>query len=159
MRVMDEHAELQQAVRPLQVILAAMILGMVAFAVIALAIGPIGPVEPGLTQALLVGLVCLVVTEAIMWSILRRRLVRRAREMTAGASDDGRRTILRGYVMIAGLVPAAMAEGLGLFGAVIYLLTGAGWGLATTAAATVLLIVLFPTSGRVLRILSNLKPA
>ena len=61
--------------------------------------------------------------------------------------------------MVAGIIPAAMIEGLGLFGTVIYLLTGAGWGLAATAAAIVLLIVIFPTPGRIARTLSKLDAA
>jgi hypothetical protein len=55
------------------------------------------------------------------------------------------------------IIPAAMAEGLGLLAIVIFLLTGYAVVLAAAAAALLILLGLFPTRDRVAQFLRRLQ--
>ena len=143
MQVRHKVVEIQSA----QIILGAMVVGMLTFAGVAIFVRPqMEPADPGLARMLLITLLALAVGEVAAYMVLRMSVIRRLRASLAGqaAGPDLDRTVAE-QVLSLTIIGAAMLEGCGLFGIVIYLVTGATVALLAPALAIGGMALLLPT--------------
>jgi hypothetical protein len=143
---MEERADLRSALATLRVIVGAMALGLIGFGVLAWFVAPVEEGNAHLTKLLFAILVATVVGEIAAWTVIQRVLLRQARARLATADSDQQSAILRQYVMTTGIIPAAMAEGIGLFALVIYMLDRFWLALVPAGAAVLALLMLIPTA-------------
>jgi len=130
-----------------------MVVGMTAFAVVAVALDDRIADRPDLAPLLLLVLALWAVGDLIAYLALRRSMMAKLRRLLdQGSGPSG----LTQYLVSLWIIPAAMAEGLGLLAIVIFLLTGNALVLAAAAAALLILLGLFPTRDRVAQFLSHL---
>lgn len=140
----------------LKIVVPAMALGVIVLNAVAVTIGPLFQSGPeashgppvNLLLALLAGVSVL---ELAGYVTLRQIVTARARAQCAeaGPDDDLMRHILPSFRTLT-LVGAALAESIGLFAGVIFLLTGERAALVATAVSLALLIKQFPTQGRLI---------
>lgn len=84
----------------------------------------------------------------VAFIVVGRLAVADVRKKAAGLSGDAReRTAVQG-MMVSTIIRAAFAEGAGLLGAVVVLLTGTLYTLGAVVVATVLLMMLMPVRSR-----------
>jgi len=126
---------------------------MTAFAVLTVALDEQIPDRPDLAPLLLLILVLLAVGDLVAYVIIRQSMMTRLRSLLDQGSELAG---LTPGLTVLWIIPAAMAEGLGLLAIVIFLLTGNAFVLAAAAAALLILLGLFPTRDRVAQFLSSL---
>jgi len=126
---------------------------MTAFAVVAVALDEQIADRPDLAPLLLLVLALLAVGDLVAYLAIRRSMMGRVRRLLDQGSEP---TGLTQYLVSLWIIPAAMAEGLGLLAIVIFLLTGNAIVLAAAAVALLILLGLFPTRDRVAQFLSTL---
>lgn len=133
-------ADPARALRSLQITIAALMLGVVAFAAIAAVVGPIGtPLEP-----IVAGLDPIAVTAALVTiSCAAMSFIVPARLVGAMPSDDPARKLAA--FRASRIVAVALLEGPALLWAVALLLGGNTWFLAPIAVLVVLMAAHFPT--------------
>lgn len=134
-----------RAVFSQRLILGAMIMGIGVFTIVSLAIGP---VDEGSEIANILGLVLLVLgfSETMAFTIFRTFTLgklRRDLENDPPDEDPVSRVLLTANRVT--LIGAAMAEGWGLFGTVILLLSGNTLFLLAPLLAITLILLLFPS--------------
>jgi len=125
-----------------------MISAVLAFAVVAAFLVrsgqfPTRPENAGLMAAVLV---VVALGALVAYRLLRYRMVwnlRRAWHERVSSADAGRE--LAGPFFTLRLIPAALAEAVGLLGVVFHLLSGSPWMLAAPALAAGTLVTLFPS--------------
>jgi len=158
---MDQEVSPQesQGLRALQIIVGAMIVGIVVFAVIGMALGGVaqgqGTAPPaagqtgGLSFENLLRLIWLLMVVGLIaaGAVLRRTQVNQAVRVSAADEAIGREDLLRLFTTMT-IISAAMAEGAALFGCVMLLLGGAPVDLVFIAAPLLVMLWLFPTPGR-----------
>jgi len=139
-----------------QILIGALTFGMLSFTVIAAAMagqtgGPSMP--PSSATTLLIILGALAIAELGAYHIfIRPALLRRVRRDAQDLTDyTARSSFIEQRYLIATLIPAALAEGCGLFGAVIVLISGRYEALAAPIAAAIVMALLFPTPARLER--------
>ena len=139
------------AIRIGQVLIAALVFGMVSFAAVATVMaGQIGgPVDPKLATTLFIVIGGLAVSELIAFHVVVRPLFMKQTRDAAAALPEGDRAqhIEQRYLNLT-IVAGALAEGVGLFGAATVLLTGRLEALAAPGLATIALLLIFPTQAR-----------
>lgn len=102
------------------------------------------PAAPDIAPALLLALAILGPAEFLTFKfILRPALLRQAAAATATLKSHDRDLALERHFFTATLIPAALAEGWGLFGAVILFLTGQWLAIAAPAIAIFIFAKLF----------------
>lgn len=137
----------------LQLIVGAMMTGLVTFAVIVLAVGTVGEPDPSLANLLLAVLGVLGVSELAGYVVLRMVLLGKLRgeaESTSAPHEVDQKVLGTWSTLV--LIRSAMTEGWGLFGCVIALVTGSPLGLAAAVLAVLLLAMGFPTQGRLAQV-------
>jgi hypothetical protein len=154
MMVRRKVVEIQSA----QIILGAMVLGMLAFAGVAIFVRPqMEPADPGLGRTLLITLIALAVGELAAYLVLRMSVIRRLRASLGGqAGGPELERMVAGQVLSLTIIGAAMLEGCGLFGIVIYLVSGATVGLLAPALAIGGMALLLPTRERNARFVARI---
>jgi len=153
---------LSQIVRTAQILVAALLFGVSAFAAVALAIGPLQPppaLPPGAAPTpgpfgtldpLVVVLMALIVGQFPVLIFLGIALAKQAAAMAgrlAGEPDTRDQGLARLWLNAA-ILRAALAEGAGLFGAVILLVSGDRLGLIGVGFAVIVLMAIMPSRGR-----------
>lgn len=132
----------------LTIIILAMVMGLVTFSAVSLAIGGVSN-DPDMARLLLLAAVALGVGEIVMYAVVRASTLAKARrEYAERGSDDDLETFVMPSLATLTIVGAAMAEGWGLFGVVIHLVTGEKIALAMPVIALVLLVLRIPTRDR-----------
>lgn len=140
---------------PLMIVVVAMVIGLVAFTAVSLAIGGLAE-DPALAQMLLLVCVVLGVSQIMAYAVLRKTtLARLRREYAERGSDEDLEMFLMPGMMQLTIIGVGMAEGWGLFGVVIHLVTGEKLALAVPAIALVLLVLRIPTRDRQAQFISN----
>ena len=138
------------SLRSVQIIPLAMALGVLAISGVAIAVRLSGGVEsnPEVTGVLTMAVAALAVAMVPVYFVLRRTLVARAQEERA----KGLELLAQGQAPPALLtlliVGAALAEGVGLFGAVTLLIGGPWFVLAAPGLALALILMQIPTRER-----------
>jgi len=147
--------------RGLQILVGAFTAGVVLFAIVALFVpmfAELKELEGPMTEvALFIALAGLGVMSALMWPFIRSAQSKTARAAIARAADASalRRAIGEG-LRIRVMVGAALVEGFGLFGTVVYLLTRQPLALVAPALSAVFLLATFPSRERLERIAREL---
>ena len=131
-----------------------MVVGMTAFAVVAVALDEQIPDRADLAPLLLLVLALVAVGDLVAYAIIRQSMMTRLRGLLGGGSELSE---LTPGLTVLWIVPAAMAEGAGLLAIVIFLLTGYAIVLAAAAVAVLILLSLFPTRDRVAQFLGHLQ--
>ena len=134
----------------LRVIIAAMGVGLLTFTGIALYLGAAGEPQEDLAGLYALVLVALAVGESVAFIVVRANAVAQARKrIVSGSSDDDPASVCMGSYVTLTLIGGAMAEGIGLFGAVTLLITGNWLIVAAPVLALLVLVLLFPTEASV----------
>ena len=151
---MIRNTNVNQALGVLRVLLAAMGGGMVVFAGIAMLVVKSGSTDsrPALAPILLPILGLIAILELPVYATMRRGIVSKARQAwdREPSSNDPAIELLPSYNTLT-IIGGALAEGFGLFGAVVFLLTGSWPALAAPAIALVALAAVFPSRDRLNR--------
>lgn len=155
-------------VRNAQVIMLALLLGVVAFAAVAFFIGPTTPPPPppptpppvgggapaagpfGNIDPLLLVLGALIIGQLPVHAVMGMAINKQASQIAARMSNDvaGRDTTLTRLWFNSIIMRAALAEGAGLLAGVILLLKAEPIALAGVGFAVVVMLLLIPTRGK-----------
>lgn len=148
-------------VRPLQIIVSAMMAGLAVFGIIVLIVGSAMEPDARMSGILLAVLGAMGAMEVIGYLVLRTLLVGKLRRdsdrqpIGQAGQPDAEQYALAAWSTLT-LIRSAMAEGWGLFGGVIALATGSAMGLAAMVIALVLLAAGFPTQDRLTQFTSDI---
>jgi hypothetical protein len=138
----------------LRLLVAAMAGGMLVFAAIAIVAVTAGSVtlNSELTTTLLAVLGLFAVGALVAYAVVRRSIVSKARQIREQQSskEDPTAALLPTYSVVT-IVSGALAEGFGLFGTVVFLLTGSWPALAAPVLALLALAAIFPSRDRLSR--------
>ena len=135
--------QLMERLRILKIIIAAMAGGLFAFTAMAVALVASGSTEAReeLSVILLIALGSLALCEAIGYVVLRQGIIGKTRSFLRTHPDYDNPAVAIGNAFATlTIVAGAMLEGLGLFGAVIVLVTGEQLALIASALAILLLL-------------------
>lgn len=136
----------------LRIIVAAMIGGLVAFSLVALFVARAStqPVDLEAAKLLYLLLVGVAVIDVPAYFVLRRRAIYTARQQLdkEGESGDPMEAAHRAYAT-ALIMRCAMAEGLGLLGALSCFLTRDSYGLIAAGLSALFLMAQFPKRDRI----------
>ena len=141
--------ELPKELSPLRLIIPTMAMGMIIFGIITLILGSMGDPEEmvRIEKLLLLALLALPIVELPAFFALRMGMMKKLQNTVSGMKpDECIQPIAAAYLQIT-LMGAAMAEGIGLFGIVIVLLTGNMLGWLAPVAALLVLYSMFPRIG------------
>jgi hypothetical protein len=151
---MTTGANVSQALLVLRLLVAAIAGSLVIFAGIAVLLVRSGTTEgmPELIQTLLPILGLVAILELPVYATIRRGILSKARQAWEHESprDEPAAELLPSYSMLT-IIGGALAEGFGLFGTVVFLLTGSWPALAAPAIALVVLAAAFPSRDRLNR--------
>ncbi len=154
---------LSQAVRIPQILVGALLAGVIGLTVAALLMGPVNPPPPttpgavaapagpfGGIDPLLLALGALMVAQVPTFVVFGATFARRAASMAANLSDEpeSRERALSALWVNSIIVRAAFAEGTGLFAGIVLLLSGERLALVGVGFSVVVLLGLLPTRGR-----------
>jgi len=134
-----------QSIQAAQLISSVMLLGVIAFTLVAIFLHPkMGEFDPALARKLMLILAGLPVLLLPLYLFLRKRAIRLLARRHHVAQAEVRNHQIPPELMTVAIVGTAMVEGLGLFGAVLFLLTGEWFVLAAPALAIILIGVQIP---------------
>lgn len=153
---MNTNGPIDDTLRMLRTVVAAMMMGVLGLSVIAIFIGQQADPNPKLANILLVLLAVMAAWELIAYGVIRASLLKRLRRRFAEnppAADPTAELI--GNFNSLTIIACALAEGLGLFGGVIMLITGAWASLAAPALALILLAFQLPSQDKLARFVSG----
>lgn len=153
----DDPRSLDEVVRTLQIVVGAMTFGIIVFTGVAVFVAQSMTPNTSLGSMLLPVLGLFAVGEFGAWMVLRQSLIRAARQSLEACPPDERWMKLAAHLRVSHLIPAAMAEGTGLFGVVVYMISGAMAALLAPGLAAVLLVVFFPTRDRIEQAVARLE--
>jgi disulfide bond formation protein DsbB len=141
----------------LQIIVGAMMAGLLIFGIIALAVGPLGMPDPAMTGILLAVLAFLGATELIGYLVLRTVMLGKLRTDAAQGAlgEDPEQSVLPVWSTLT-LIRSAMTEGWGLFGSVITLLAAPPLAMGAIVLALALLGLGFPTRDKLTQLTVNI---
>ncbi len=151
------NQELDGAIRSLQIVVAAMMMGIVSFGVVVLVVGPSLQPNPALAKVLLSVLGLVGLAEILVDSVLRMIVLGklRSRLEQTKSIEEAEREALPAWQTLT-LIRCAMAESFGLFGLVVALVTGAKLASIAPVIALVLLALGFPARWRLTALASSL---
>ena len=147
--------QISQQIQRIKILVVAIAGGLIAFSVITFVLVSNGMVTPGedaakLLTIMMVILCSLALGEVVAYYFIRNSIVDKIRTAWRGSDpskgDDDK--IVKGFSTIT-IIGCAMVEGLGLFGAIIGLITGNLYALIVSVVAVVFLIFQFPTGEKV----------
>jgi hypothetical protein len=153
---MNTNEPIDQAVRTLRIVVAAMMMGVLGLSVVAIFIGRQAEPDPKMANVLLVVLAVIAVWELIAYVVIRASMLNRLRRRFAEnppAADPTAELI--GNFNSLTIIGCAMPEGLGLFGSMIMLITGAWPALAAPVLALILLAWQLPSRDKIERFVSG----
>jgi hypothetical protein len=154
----DLNDPIYRSLRPLQMIILAMMVGILAFATVAVAVSRQFGHEADLAPRLLLILAAVGLGELLVYRALRRAAIDKLRKaLEQDPAGQIRPTTLAPGLMNLRIITAAMAEGFALFGIVVFLVTGTAVALAAPVIALVILTRLVPTRDRVSRFIAELS--
>ena len=155
---MTTGANVSQALLVLRLLVAAITGSLVIFAGIAVLLVRSSTIEgqPQLTVTLLPILGLVAILELPVYVTIRRGIVSKARQAwdRDPARNDPTAELVPSYSMLT-IIGAALAEGFGLFGTVVFLLTGSWPALGAPAIALVVLAAAFPSRDRLNRFVTT----
>lgn len=136
-----------------QVLVAALIVGMVVATGTFVALKMTGSLKaspsPVPVETFMMALGALAIVDTIALLVVPGMMIKKGAERyRAAATDADRETVLLTTLQTVTIIKCAMVEGVGLFGAVIFLVTGAWPALIAPALATLVLLAFFPTAGK-----------
>jgi hypothetical protein len=138
-------------IRPLQIIVAAMAAGIIAFGIVVgvlVGVEVITDLAPELAGPLTVVVLALAVVYMPAFLVLRRVLVGQCRQRwQQSPSDEPQAQDFAQAFQTVTLVGAAAAEAVALFALVVVLVTGTWYGLFIAAAGLLAVLHRFPTPG------------
>ena len=130
-------------------ILGSMLLGMAAFAAIAVFIDPSdGSLDPRTSKILLVATAVTTATNVFLFFLLRRRAIQSAARHASQALEEIERGAMPRELARGMIVCGALAEGAGLLGIVTFFLSRQWVALVALAIAAIAILYLFPTKAR-----------
>jgi len=140
----------QVSLRVLRIIIAAMVCGLLAFGAVAVFLveGGTKRVDPGLANLLLPVIGMLAISELVAYFVVRGAILRKAVEPLPPHLPPPPGATPMGRLATVTLIGCAMAEGIGLFAIVTYLLTGNRLAWIAAAAALLTLAMQWPTQAR-----------
>lgn len=147
---MDQReTTIEDAVRTLRLILGALIAGLVLFVGIAWVTDVTENAARGLEVLPYVTPV-LAVADLVGYLVLRRVMLDRLRSRLKqqGASDESPLELMPRELFTLTMVGAALAESVGLFGTVVFLVTRLDWVLVAPAVAVGVILLLMPSAER-----------
>ncbi len=141
-----------------RLILTAMLLGIVTLGVVAVVWVHTGraTLQPQLGRLLFPALALAAVPVVVAYLLLRGGVLGRLRHEAAHTPERVTVEVVGVRLLPVTIVGGALAEGLSLFGVVVYLLTGHVPALAAPAAGIVALLFLMPSAARIGRLTSML---
>lgn len=148
-------------VRSLQIIVGAMMAGLAMFGIVVLIVGSAMEPDSQMAGILLAVLGAMGAMEVVGYLVLRMVLVGKLRGFLnqpigqAAQPPDAEQYALSAWFTLT-LIRSAMAEGWGLFGGVIALVTGSAMGLAAMVIALMPLATGFPTQDRLTQFTSDI---
>ncbi len=154
---MRGHMELQdnspgpsveQAVRSAQVVVGALVAGLIMFGVVVEAVLRAGAAQPGLGDVLLPVLGVLYLGAGGASVALPRIMLSRAMVQVGGLGPDEAARALAPAYLTSCILRGALLEGPGLFGLVIVMLTGNPLAYVAPALSVLMLVGTFPGRGR-----------
>jgi hypothetical protein len=153
---MNANELIDQALRILRTIVVAMMMGVLGLSVIAVFIGQQAEPDPKFANILLVLLAVMAVWELIAYAVIRASILNRLRRRFSEAppAEDSLGELIGKFNSLT-IIASAMAEGLGLFGGVIVLITGAWTALAAPAIALIVLVLQLPSRDKLARFVSG----
>lgn len=137
--------------RPPRLIVVAMFMGVLVFVGIAVFLVGTGQMraDPQLGTVLLPVLALTVFSMIPVHIMVRRAMIGSARRQPPnGPLDTAALTHLAGRFVQLTIIGAAQAEGVSLFGTVVYLVTGVAWALVVPGLGLLFLMTVFPTRSR-----------
>lgn len=134
-------------IRSIRILHVALIGGIVLFASVAVLAG-LGTPDSNLALPLFIGLGALTVGVAVVQPLLRRQFLGSLAARHDAATDELRMGLLPPELASLSIVRAALVEGVGLFGVVVFMLTGQWAALAAPGLAIVLIAACIPTRER-----------
>jgi hypothetical protein len=137
-------------VATLRLVVIALIVGLLSFVGVALWLTTTTPPPPNPSAALFWAVLGgLAISELAAYFLLRAAIVASARrQFQAGGSPDTGYSALTGIYFTVTLIGIAMAEGIGLFAAILLLIMGDTRLLLVAGAALAAKLALFPTENR-----------
>lgn len=129
-----------QPIRTAQLIASVMLVGVIAFTLVAIFLHPkMGAFDPELARLLMLILCGLPVLQLPLYLFMRKRAIRLLARRHQEAQSEVRNHQIPPELMSVAIAGAALVEGLGLFGAVIFLLSGQ-WIVLIAPALSIILI-------------------
>ncbi len=154
----------QSPIKTGQILVGALLFGMLSFAVVAATMGGklnTSP-DPNLAEMLFIVMGVLAVVEFTAYNfLLKPLLIAQVRREALALDESVRPRYLEQRYLIVTILAAALAEGLGLLGAVTVLLTGRLEALAAPGLAAMALLVILPGPyrfERFTRLIENNQP-
>lgn len=137
--------EVDARILPLKMIVGAMAMSLIVFGAVVLVIGPID-IDPELGRILLAVLIGMAVMEAVGYTVFRGIQISAARRRLEEepAAEDAESRVMGTWSSLI-LIRSAMAEGLGLFGLAIVLVTGMRAALVAPVLALAFLAISLPS--------------
>lgn len=140
------------AIQPVQIIVFALMAGVVVSAAIATVLAPNGPNDAG-NQTLCGIYVALtavtIATRFVVSPIVVKCQMNQLRKKLQSKDESDVKTALFGIFQMKTFIENALLEGAAFFCVVALLVTGAWWLLAIVGALLVLMAMMFPTKGRI----------
>ncbi len=152
MKPVDEHPRIRTMVRVCRILMMALVIGVCALAAYGgyVHFGPGEVPEAPEGSMLLNTLLIAAVATLPVLLLLRSVLVRAARDMYSRDIEG----FCRSY-QVACIVQGALVEGVGLFGGIVYLLTGDVIALGVAGGAALLILLLMPSESSVNTLLED----
>lgn len=144
--------QIAERIRTMRIMIGSMAFGIFAFGVIAVVVVVTGVMKTDESMAtlFLILLGAIAAVEVVAYAMIRQATITKTRQALEGrAAAESRENVLLGSYAPLTIIAGAMLEGLGLFAAVIVLLTG--WVvvvIASGVAIVLLLALVFPTKSK-----------
>ncbi len=137
----------QEQVRTLRILIGALIMGVLMITGVAAAMAATGKAtQKDIAMMLLLALGGLAIAELVAYrALVRPTILRQVRRNYAAAAEDAKEAFLLGQFTTMTILAAALIEGVGLFGAVILLITGQWAAIAAPLIAAGALAFLMPS--------------
>ena len=152
------------SLQTLQLVVIALFLGMASMAGVSIMVQGSGVAKaPGMavTPELFAGILgALTLSSAMMLLVIPPMMIKQALpRYRAQDTEEGKREVAMQTLSTSTITKCALVEGVGLFGVVVFFLTGVGPFLAAPILAGLLLLWYFPTEGKLQRLRERLDMA
>ena len=149
--------EMEKGVRNLRLILGALVIGLLLMTVAALFVNITEEGKGEDLQILVWVCFLLAVAEIPCWLFLRAKLLGQVRARLQAQEGEGKADLLPPELFALTMIGAALAEGVGLFGTVVFFLTRQHVVLVLPGLAILAILLLMPSKERFEELLENLR--